>query len=329
MKKFLILLFIFSLFFGCNSDDDTYTAIEVPNVIAEFKPNLSELNLFTGNLSDLNPSSKTFEYKLHSALFSDYAHKQRLIALPNGTSLTYNGDGLPIFPDNTVIAKTFYYHNNETDLSQGKTIIETRLLIKLDGNWEAGNYKWNEDQSEAVLDYDGSIVPITWIDQTGAQTSINYQIPSNSQCFTCHQNNDIINPIGPKLRTLNFELNGENQLQTLINNNFLQGLDNPSLVNQLPKWDDSINYSLEERARAYFDINCAHCHTDGGICDSPSILRLSFETNLEDSNIIARKNSIINRMASDFQVGITMPWIGTTIHHDEGINLILSYLDTL
>ena len=79
----------------------------VPNVAAEFKTNLSELNLFSGNLNELIITSKAFEYDLNTRLFSDYAHKQRLIALPEGTSMAYDGDGLPIFPDNTVIAKTF------------------------------------------------------------------------------------------------------------------------------------------------------------------------------------------------------------------------------
>ncbi|TXE15575.1 hypothetical protein ES692_16135 [Psychroserpens burtonensis] len=299
-----------------------------PAVIPEFKPTLSELNLFVGNIENLEPTPQSFEYTLNSTLFSDYAYKQRFIVLPDGEKMTYNGDGLPLFPDNSLISKTFYYNNNETDLSLGKHIIETRILIKIDGLWQTGDYKWNAAQTEAFLNPDSSIVPVTWIGADGETNSINYQIPSDNQCFTCHRSNEVKRPIGPRLRTLNFNVDGVNQLQSLIDSELLDGLTNPSEVTILPKWDDT-NYSLEERARAYFDINCAHCHTDGGYCETQSILRLDYENSLTDSKIQDRKSSIIFRVASDFQPGLTMPWIGTTILHDEGVALISEYLNTL
>lgn len=299
-----------------------------PAVVPEFKTTLSELNLFVGNIENLEPTPQSFKYTLNSTLFSDYAYKLRFIVLPDGEKMTYNGDGLPLFPNNSLIAKTFYYNNNETDLSLGKHIIETRILIKIDGLWQTGDYKWNAAQTEAFLNPDSSIVPVTWIDADGETNSINYQIPSDNQCFTCHRSDDVKRPIGPRLRTLNFNVDGVNQLQSLIDSELLDGLTNPSEVTVLPKWDDT-NYSLEERARAYFDINCAHCHTDGGYCETQSILRLDYENSLTDSNIQNRKNSIILRVSSDFQPGLTMPWIGTTILHDEGVALILEYLDTL
>ena len=109
MKKLTFLIALLFIAFSCNNDDD-FTPVEDPLVVAEFRPNLSELNLFLGDLSDLNISSRAFEYNLNTPLFSDYAHKQRLIALPQNTTMQYNGDGLPVFPDNTVIAKTFYYN---------------------------------------------------------------------------------------------------------------------------------------------------------------------------------------------------------------------------
>jgi uncharacterized repeat protein (TIGR03806 family) len=299
-----------------------------PAVVPEFKPTLSELNLFLGDLSNLEPSSQAFEYTLNSTLFSDYSKKQRFIVLPVGETMTYNGDGLPLFPDNSLITKTFYYNNNETDLSLGKRIIETRVLIKINGLWETGDYKWNDAQTEAVLDPSSSIVPVTWVDADGETNSINYQIPSDNQCFTCHRTGDVKRPIGPRLRTLNFNVDGVNQLQSLIDSQLLEGLINPSEVSVLPKWNDN-SYSLEERTRAYLDINCAHCHTDGGYCETQSILRLDYENDLLDSNIQARKASIIFRVSSNFQPGLTMPWIGTTILHDQGVELVLEYLDTL
>ncbi|SDR65741.1 conserved hypothetical protein, HNE_0200 family [Formosa sp. Hel1_31_208] len=299
-----------------------------PNVIPEFRTNMSEMNLFVGNLGNLEVTPYAFEYDLNTRLFSDYAHKQRFIVLPPGEKLTYDGEGLPLFPDNSLIAKTFYYNNDERDLSLGTHIIETRILIKINGSWETGDYKWNEAQTEAVLDLNGSIVPVTWIDSEGLSNSINYAIPSDTDCFTCHRINTDKTPIGPKMRTLNFSVDGSNQLQSLIDNNLLEGLSDPSTVSILPKWDDAVNYTLEERARAYFDVNCAHCHIEGGYCEIQSTLRLDFERSLSESNIQNRRNSIINRM-SFYSQGFSMPLIGTTIIHEEGVDLILDYLNTL
>jgi uncharacterized repeat protein (TIGR03806 family) len=304
----------------------SFTTETLP-VIPEFRPTLSELNLFSGNLSDLNITSKAFKYELSTQLFSDYSQKQRLIALPEGTSLEFNGDGFPVFPDNTVIAKTFYYNADERDLTLGRTIIETRLLIKIDGTWETGDYKWNTSQTEAVLDLDGSTLPINWIDADGNSNSVDYKIPSNTDCFTCHNNNGRMTPIGPKLRSMNFEIDGTNQLEQFIANGQLTGLANSTSVSILPNWEDT-SFTLEERARAYMDINCAHCHIPGGSCEDESTLNFAFETELEDTNIENQTFLIEYRVTADVD-GIRMPFIGTTILHTEGVQLILDYINTL
>lgn len=309
------------------SDVYSFTTGTLP-VVPEFLPNLSQLNLYSGNLADLQPSPFAFVYNLNTKLFTDYATKQRIIALPTGEKMTYNGDGLPLFPDNTVIAKTFYYNNDETDLSQGKNIIETRILIKINGTWESGDYKWNASQTDATLDPAGSVVPVTWIDANGVSQSTDYEIPSNTDCFTCHSNNNESTLIGPKFRTLNYDINGTNQLQTFIDNNLIEGLTDPSTVGTLPNWEDT-SLGLERRARAYLDVNCAHCHTQGGYCDEESILRLSYETDFEESNIFERQSSIKARIQSPTIPEYGMPLIGTTMIHDEGVDLLLDYLDSL
>ncbi|WP_439152196.1 hypothetical protein [Winogradskyella sp.] len=326
MKKLFIFFVLSSFVFSCENDD-SITPVEDPQVIAEFRTNLSELNLYAGNISDLVLSTRAFPYELNTPLFTDYAHKQRSIALPPNTSMEFDGDGFPIFPNNTVIAKTFYYNVDERDLSLGRQIIETRVLIKINGDWESGDYKWNEDQTDAVLEPNGSTLPITWIDANGVSNSTTYAIPSSSQCFDCHNTYGNTTPIGPKLRTMNFEVNGVNQLQKFLDNNQLRGLSDVSSIGKIVDWNDT-SESLEDRARSYFDINCAHCHIPGGFCETQSTLNLAYETSLEDSNIQVRKNSILFRVGS-YNPGVSMPFIGTTMLHDEGVQLIQDYLDTL
>ena len=295
-----------------------------PLVVPEFTTNLSEMYIYEGDLNDLNPSPYAFEYDLNTPLFTDYSHKQRLIALPPGTTMDYVDNGFPDFPNNTVITKTFFYLNDERDESLGKVIIETRVLIKMNGNWELKNYKWNTDQTDAVLDDMSSIVPVTYVNDNGASQNVDYVIPSAQQCFDCHNNNSTVTPIGPKLRTMNFN----NQLEDFIDAGHLGNLTDPSTVTTLPNWSDEATYTLEERARAYFDVNCAHCHSDGGFCQFQSDLRLTYEIPFSESFIFERKGSIDSRMRF-YEPTISMPLIGTTMVHNEGYALISEYLGTL
>jgi len=295
-----------------------------PSVVPQFLPNLSDLNIFSGNLGDLTPSDVVFQYELITPLFSDYSKKQRLVALPNGTKMTANAGDMPDFPENTLIAKTFYYNIDDRDESLGKTIIETRILIKQNGVWEMGDYKWNAAQTDAVLDNTSSNVPISYIDIDGDTQNINYRIPSGMDCIQCHSISSTKTPLGPKLRNLN----ANNQIQDLIANNYLESTD-VSSITPLPKWDDdSGTYTQEERARAYMDVNCATCHRDGGSCEFESTLRLPYELDLGLTQIVERRIDIDNRMQS-YVPNFSMPQIGTSVVHTEGYNVVRAYLNSL
>lgn len=328
MKRLIITLVAASLFTSCINDSDDYIVLQDDPIIAEFLPNLSQLNLFVGDLNTLAINSNMFKYELNTQLFTDYAHKLRIIGLPEGTALEYADDGFPIFPTGTLIAKTFYYNLDETNPNSGQKIIETRVLIKEETEWTIGNYVWNEDQTDAVLDQNQYNVTVDFVNETGDDVTVNYVVPGANDCTKCHSNSNNITPIGPKLRTMNFNVDGVNQLQYFIDNGQLINAPNPTQISSLPNWEDDINYSLEERSRAYFDVNCAHCHTTGGFCEFQSTLDLAFETNFDDTNIFQRRFSISNRM-SIYSPGISMPFIGTTMIHSEGFDLIQEYLDSL
>lgn len=298
--------------------------------IAEFLPNLSELLLFKGNVANLEFNSTVHEYELATPLFTDYSYKLRSISLPKGAKMTYNGAGLLSFPDSTIISKTFYYLNDETNPSAGRQLIETRLLIKKNGLWEMGNYLWNAAQDEAELSLSGPTIPINWIDSSGANRSVNYQVPIMVNCIQCHDNNGTTIPIGPKARNLNFVKNGVNSLEQFITKGLLEGAPSISEIESLPEWSDA-SFTLTERARAYMDVNCAHCHQPGGLHDANIGLRpdLRFETSFADSNIDPFKADLRNRVGTSPAFGTSMPLIGISVLHDEGVQLIQDYIDSL
>ncbi|HEY5826323.1 MAG TPA: c-type cytochrome [Cyclobacteriaceae bacterium] len=288
-------------------------------------PRLSDYHIFQGNPSQLVPSPDFTLYELSTQLFTDYAEKQRLIKIPFGQVINPIDNKLPDFPSGTLLVKTFYYYHNNQDTSKGKQLIETRLLIKSESGWSVGTYLWNEQQTDADLITSGLDKHITWTNDKGVARTINYHVPANKECTTCHQSQNAIIPIGPKMRNLNIavERNGAsiNQLDYFNQLNLMDNA-NPSSFNALPDWKNT-SHTLEERIRAYFDVNCAHCHNAGGFASDKNI-HLSFEVPLEDSRITHKRSSITNKFESG-----AMPKLGTTIVDEEALALIKEYMRSL
>lgn len=303
-----------------------YSLINIKNEIP-VTTDFSKYNIYKGNPSDLIPTHDYQLFELSSTLFTDYAEKQRLIKLPIGKKITANGDGLPIFPDSTILVKTFYYFKDKRDYSKGKKLMETRIMIKLKGKWNMDTYVWNEAQTNANLQTTGFDKSVVWVDILGKTNTINYHIPSHTECTSCHQKANNILPIGPKLRNLNIEIieNGttENQLVKFQKSGIINEFDHHKIT-KLPDWKNT-NNTLSERGRAYFEVNCAHCHNKEGLSAKTKLL-LDFETTVDKSHIKKRKKFIIARMSAK---SYRMPKLGTTIIHKEGLELVKAYINTL
>jgi uncharacterized repeat protein (TIGR03806 family) len=292
---------------------------------SELLPELSDYSIFQGTPSDLAPSADFKLYEISTALFSDYAEKQRLIKIPVGAKMTAGSDGLPIFPEGTILVKTFYYFKDKRDESKGKIILETRLLIRSNSRWNVGTYLWNKEQTAAHLITSGLNKTVNWITDNGSARVISYHVPSNRECTTCHNASGEIIPIGPKIRNLNFEVvrNGSkvNQLNYWQNEGLLNPI-NPASYAYLPDSKD-LSETVEKRARAYLDVNCAHCHNHNGFA-AESNLFLGYELPYDETKIAGKKSNIINILSSG-----DMPKLGTTLLDEEGLALIKNYIENL
>ena len=158
-------------------------------ILDEPYDSLSEYHFFDGPLSDLSPTEGVLPYDLNSPLFSDYARKSRFVWMPEGSSATYNTDHVLDFPLGTVLIKNFFYQHDETDVSKGRRIMETRLLINRGEEWDAYGYIWNDAQTEAVYDVVGDIKEVSWINTHGTEQDVNYIIPNKKpmQGMSCLQ----------------------------------------------------------------------------------------------------------------------------------------------
>lgn len=315
---------------GNESNDSNTVSLNTSVEPLEFLQNLSEMGIYTGDFSELTPAAGVQLYEINSTLFTDYAYKQRLVKLPEGESMTYNNsDLLPLFPENTIIVKTFYYNIDDRDPSLGQQIIETRLLIKIAGEWQAGKYVWNAGQTDATFAEAGSDVAIDYIDLNGDSNAINYVIPSNMDCKTCHNNNASTRPIGIKLRNMNFvpSYTGQNQIDYFRSTGLLNGLITSGDISLLPDWTDDTNYTIFERGRAYIDINCAHCHQPGGEVTNFG-LDFRYETLFDDTGIFANRGEIEERIQSNTPT-YRMPQLGRSVVHEEAVTMLLEYLQAI
>ena len=206
-------------------------------------------------------------------------------------------------------------------------MIESRLLIKEDGIWNTATYIWNQSQTDASLDLAGQDTRVSWINGNGNRNSTLYHIPSQNECFTCHQSIASLTPLGPTLRNLNRMVNRNGASVNQVHHLQSQGLLNDFYleeISQMVDYEDS-NAPLSERARAYLAMNCAHCHNPSGWeKSSQRSFDFRYETSLDQTGIRSKKDKIERTLMNG-----RMPFIGTTLLDEEGVRLISDYLNSL
>lgn len=262
-----------------------------PHLDQAYPDKLSGWNLFKAALT---PNEGVITYDVNTPLFSDYAHKRRTVWMPPGKQAQYRANGPLDFPAGTILTKTFSYPQRDGT----EQFIETRLLVRQASGWIDLVYLWNRDQTDATLETAPAPVPVRWVDGAGRERSTEYVIPNVNQCTACHPNGE---PLGPVARNL--------RLEQWTHAGYLAGA--PAQTPRPVVWDDPGTGTLDERARAYLDVNCNSCHREGTRA-KPLDLR-------NRSEFAARMESLDPKKA--------MPAIGRTVVHAEGVRLIREWVD--
>jgi uncharacterized repeat protein (TIGR03806 family) len=230
-------------------------------------------------------NQRVVPYDVNTALFSDYALKQRAIYVPDGAAAAYDPEQPLAFPVGSAIIKTFYFPADLRAPTQGVRLIETRLLVRHPDGWHALPYVWDADQRDAVLTPAGGTPEISFIDADGAPQTAHYLIPQRNQCQSCHAQRETESSpietvlIGVKTRHMNrsYDFGGSvgmrNQLDRLTELGMLTGAPAaaaaPTAFDFRPVETGGVaaipDGQLDAAARDYLDINCAHCHNPRGV----------------------------------------------------------------
>ena len=345
-------------FVGCNGNGEKQIVVVEDTTHIAADPNLgpaklSEYGFFKGKLADLSPADGVVPYGLNTPLFSDYAWKLRFVKLPAGVKVAYNDKEVFDYPVGTYLIKNFYYPTDFRDTTKGRRIMETRLLVHKEKGWVALPYIWNDAQTEATLEVTGGRKDISWTHYDGAVRKISYTIPNMNQCKGCHNRGEVMMPIGPSARQLNGDYHyadgSENQLEHWIKTGMLDGLKDAKTAPKLAVWNDPKTGSINERARAYLDINCGHCHRPDGPASTSGLYVYIHEkdpakwgvgkppvaagrgsgglhSDIEPGD--AAHSILAFRMDSE-DPGIMMPELGRKLNHIEGIQLIKDWINSL
>lgn len=317
-----------------------------------YPENLSEWNIFEGKMSNLIPKKELIPYSLNTPLYSDYAEKSRYIRLPIGANVEYKSEGVLNFPTGTLIVKNFYYPTDFRSPKNNIEVVETRLLIHEPDGWKAMTYVWNEDQSEAVLEIAGDQRHVKFINQQGKIQQVRYVVPNQNQCKGCHNSNDKMIPIGPSIAQLNGNYKYEDGLYNQIEYWKRKGLLHSVPDTILPKsavWNDPQSGDINARARAYLEINCAHCHRNDGPAQTSGLYLTAHESNptalgIFKTPVAAGKGSgghlydivpgdanasiLVYRMKTK-EPGERMPELGRNLVHEEGVELIQKWINEM
>jgi uncharacterized repeat protein (TIGR03806 family) len=194
---------------------------------------------------------------------------------------------------------------------------------------------------------------VKWIQADGVERTNNYIIPNSNQCKGCHRQGETMLPIGPKARHLNgdfaYKDGTENQLAHWTRIGALTGAPPPADAPRLAKWDDPSSGTLDARARAWLEINCAHCHNPVGPARNSGLDLMASQGNptaygIDKSPVAAGRGSgglrvdiapghpeqsILSFRIASTDAGIMMPELGKRMIHVEGVALIDEWIKSM
>lgn len=290
---------------------------------------------FFNDAANQVPAPGVVPYRLNTALWSDGAEKLRFVYVPAGkqakaTAPGENG-GLLDLPVGSALIKTFAFTENGK-----RRLIETRLLLHRTEGWVALPYLWNAEQTQARLAIAGARVPVV----TPAGTQISYRVPNKNQCKECHAIDGAVVPIGPKARNLS-----EEWLAGMVADKRLDRM--PTGAGVLPLWEAHATGAAAPAARAYLDVNCAHCHRPQASASNSGLDLRWEQTNPAALGVMKRPvaagrgagphlfavvpgkpdESIMTYRMNSAEPGVAMPELGKDTVDAQGVALVRRWIE--
>lgn len=327
---------------------------------------LSDWQLFALESDALVPSASSVVFRPNNPLFTDYAHKLRTLWLPTGQRAEIVDEEIA-YPVGTILSKTFYYPRaadstlqrvpdaglHEISLRDNR-LLETRLLVRKSDGWDAFPYVWNDEQTEAFLRIAGASKAISLSAQDSEQpVNFTYFVPNENQCAGCHTTvhpDGDMHPLGAVFSQLRVQAgeavnDGAAALAQMKTRGWI------AEEAEFPvgaSWQDR-DAPLADRALAYLNMQCGHCHNPSGAADTSGLILDNSQTpainrgvckppvaagggagNLRYSIVpgAPEQSILLYRMRSE-EPDEMMPELGRSLIHGEGIELISRWIEAM
>lgn len=381
IKTLLASVALLSLI-GCGSSSDEDSALVIPSynaptdatcdnssqdiewakLLSADAEKLSEYKLFQSQCNPTaNPNTRGLPYDLSIPLFSDYTSKYRFIFVPENEKVDYVENEIFEFPIGSVISKTFSMPATTDERGYlVENVIETRLLIRMPTGWVARAYVWDNDKLDATRTREGVKVP-TVLGHGEDIIAFNYGVPTQSDCTECHkfkvnESETLFTPIGPKARYLNSDYEYSegvltNQIEKWVSEGLLDAATVPAAESreQAKTFNDYVDVDaippseVEDFAKGWLDINCAHCHRTAGTASNTAFKASSVdafqgycEVPVSGAGTGAlvilpgnAESSLVYQRLNTTDAGFSMPPIGRSAIHKEGTALVARWINSL
>ena len=236
-----------------------------PKSLPRFPARLSDTGLFA-SVKDHRVAPGLIPYSVKAAGWADGAQAERFMAVPGTNKVRFDPSRGWDFPDGTALVQTLALEK-EAGNPSSRARVETRVLLRQQGEWAGYAYRWKENQSDAVL-----------VPKEGAEERLpssragkdprTWRFPSRSECMVCHsrQANFVLGIIGEQLNCdHNYGAVRDNQLRALEHAGLFPGnvtKGAKDLTRMVDPYDRSADLNL--RVRSYLHVNCAPCHVEAG-----------------------------------------------------------------
>lgn len=234
-----------------------------------FPQRLSETGLYQ-SVSEHQMAPGVLPYSVNVPFWSDGAHKQRWMAVPDLDTIEYTTPRGWNFPNGSVLVKSFWLERQQGNPST-RFPIETRLMVRWQNEWTGYSYRWNEQGTDAELinreglDADFSLTDAT----TGVAKTQTWHYPSRAECMVCHSRaaNYVLGLCEPQMNCVvpdgsDGTINQLDLLEQL--GYFSKPIGKPAAerIKLFPPEDETA--TLAVRAASWLHANCASCHVEAG-----------------------------------------------------------------
>jgi uncharacterized repeat protein (TIGR03806 family) len=339
----------------------------VPNPAATrvepaFPRKLGQTGLFASTRDHI-PAPGVIAYEINAPLWSDGASAERLLALPGTSRVEIGEGGRWHLPDGSVLARTVSLELEPGNPASRKRL-ETQVLHIEGGNWRPYTYVWNDAQDDATLaDSAGTSLTLQVVDREapGGVRSRAYRVHGRAECTLCHNpwvekrstvfGRQSASPLGLSTGQLNREVRREgvssNQLRLFEDLGLFArplGARPEALARMADPYDASAD--LNRRARAYLQVNCAHCHQNGA--GGSATIWLADDLPIGKMNLLGAKPGQGTFAISDARLvrpgdpegsvllyraaklgGGRMPRLGSNSVDDRGISLLADWIASM